>query len=336
MSSSRPGGGDALSPLRIMELAWGFQTSRILLTACELELFTALGNDGATSAQIARMLHTDERATDRLMNALCAVGLLAKKEGLFSNTALTSRFLIKGTSSYVAAVEHVANLWDTWSTLTDAVRAGTKVAERPSETDPKKRRKAFIAAMHWFAGMRARDVIALLDLSNVWRVLDVGGGSGAYAMEFVRAKDGVTACVFDLPNIIPITQSYIADAGLTDRIDTATGDFVTDDLGSGFDLAFLSAVVHSNSPEENESLIRKSADAVNPGGQVVIQDFIMDGDRTSPPFGALFALNMLVNTEAGDTYTERQVRAWMEHAGLVGIERQDTVFGTTLITARKP
>jgi len=318
-----------------MQMARGFMNSRILLTAYELELFTALGDESATSAEVARSLGTDDRATDRLMNALCAIGLLQKEDDRFSNTPLAARFLVKGKPDYAEGMMHIANLWGTWSTLTDAVRAGTRTVPWPEGEQGKKWIDAFIAAMHWFAGQRAHEIVGLIDMDGVSRVLDVGGGSGAYSMAFVAAKEGVTARVFDLPNVIPLTEKYIEQEGFSDRVDTVAGDLTTDELGAGYDLVFVSAIIHANSVEENERLIRKCADAVNPGGRVVAQDFIMDEERTAPAFGALFALNMLVNTAAGDTYTEREVREWMERAGLSDIDRKDTDFGSSLLTGRK-
>lgn len=327
---------EPLSPQGILELAWAFQRSRVLLTAYELDLFTALGDGGKSSGEAARALGTDERATDRLMNALCAMDLLTKHDGQFSNTPLASRFLVKGKPDYLAGLMHTVHLWETWSTLTEAVRQGRAVAGRSANVDERGEdwRRAFIAAMHWRGVQHAPGVVGLLDLRGVSRVLDVGAGSGAYAMAFVRAREGIRAVAFDLPSVIPLTEGYIRQAGLSDRVETVAGDYATDPLGQGFDLVFLSAIIHSNSPSENRALLRKAVEALAPRGRVVVQDFIVDEDRTGPPFAALFALNMLVGTEAGDTYTASEVGRWMEEAGLRHIQRKDTPFGTSLIIGR--
>jgi cyclopropane fatty-acyl-phospholipid synthase-like methyltransferase len=226
---------------------------------------------------------------------------------------------------------HSVNLWDTWSTLTQAVYKGNTVMERKINDRGEKWLNAFIASMHNRAKKHAPKVVSELDLSKVTRVLDIGGGSGAYAMAFVKAGPNINAAVFDLPNVIPITQQYIKQEGLTGKIKTIVGDYTVDPMGKSYDLIFLSSIIHINSYEVNVKLLKKCSEALNPGGQVVIQDFIMDEDRTTPPSGALFALNMLVSTEAGDTYTESEVRDWMTAAGLAGIKRIDTPFGTTLI-----
>ncbi len=335
MSENKSSESMPLSPDIIRETAYAFQRSRVLLTAYELGVFTALGDDSKSSAEVAKILETDPRATDRLMNALCAIGLLEKKDNKFSNTPETARFLVQGKPEYMAGLMHTVHLWDTWSTLTPAVRQGTSVGRPPVNERGEKWLTAFIAAMHDRARKQAPAVAALLELSGVSRVLDVGGGSGAFAMAIARARAGITATVFDLPNVVSLTQKYVEQEGLADKVQTVAGDYLVDDLGSGFDLVFLSAIIHSNSVEENRKLIRKCAQALNPNGQVIVQDFIMDADRTSPAHGALFALNMLVGTEAGDTFTESEVREWMEEAGLSHVMRKDTHFGTTLLIGRK-
>lgn len=316
----------------IREIATAFQKSRIFLTAYELGIFTFLGDTAQRSEDIAERLGADPRATDRLLNALCAIGLVEKSNNTFSNTPAAARFLVAGTSDYLAGFMHTVHLWDTWSTLTDAVREGTIVAGR---TTGDRWLSAFIAAMHDRGMKQAPASIAGLDLTGVTRVLDVGGGSGAYAVAFVRSGQGIRATVVDLPSVIPLTRSYVDKEGLLDRIEFREGDYKRDSLGSGYDIAFLSAVVHSNSDAENRALLVKCAASVLPGGQVVVQDFIMDPDRTSPAHGTFFALNMLVGTAEGDTYTEAEIRGWMEEAGLVEIKRINTPFQATQIVGRR-
>ncbi len=335
MTLSKTPSADAASPDQIMEIAVAFQRCRVLLTAYELDLFTALGEEERSSNEVAKALGSDARATDRLMNALCALDLLEKKEGWFSNTPLASKFLVKGKPGYLAGLMHIVHLWETWSTLTDVVEKGSSMRARPVNEMDKKWVQAFITSMHERARKHAPVIIGLLDLSGISRVLDVGGGSAAYSMAFVRAGESVRATVFDVPKVLPLTKGYIAQENLSDKIDTVAGDFHTDAIGKGFDLVFISAIIHINSPEQNQTLIRKASNALNPGGQIVIQDFIMDEDRTTPAFGTIFALNMLVGTEVGDTYTESEVRIWMENAGFSRILRKDTIAGTTLMIGNK-
>jgi SAM-dependent methyltransferase len=318
-----------------MELASAFMRSRAFLTACELDLFTALGEAERTSADVAGELGTDARATDLLMNVLCVLGLLQKRAGRFRNMPLAARFLVSGSPDSMGGLMHWVHLWESWGTLTRAVRDGGCVTGPPVGSRGDAWLRAFIAAMHWRARQHAPGVVASLNLAGVSRVLDVGGGSGAYAMEFARAKPGISATVFDLPSVLPLTAEYLKLAGLQDRVSLMAGDYDTDDLGRGFDLVLLSAIIHSNSPQGNQDLIRKGAAALNPSGQLVVQDFIVDEERLGPPFAVLFALNMLVGTPAGDTYTESEVRQWMLGAGLPDVASQETPFGTSLIVGRR-
>ena len=319
----------------ILEIASAFQRSRVLLSAFELDIFTVLADERRSSEEVAGAIGAEARATDRVMNALCAMGLLEKRDGLFANTDQSGRYLVKGKPDYMAGLGHTAHMWETWSTLTATVRdgkpaPGTGVLDRGEDW-----LRPFIAAMHWRGRRHAPAVVSLLDLRGVSRVLDVGGGSGAFAMAFVRARAGISAVVFDLPGVLPLTRNYAHVEGFAALIETVAGDYLTDDLPAGFDLVFLSAVVHSNSAGENERLIRKSAAALNPGGQVVIQDWLMAEDRSGPAGAALFAINMLVGTKCGDTYTESEVRGWMAAAGLGDIHRTDVPSGTSLMIGRK-
>ena len=325
----------ALTAEDIRELGFGFRSSRIFLTAYELEVFTALGNKSKSSEKVSRELRTDSRALDRLMNALCAMNLLKKKNGKFSNRPAGERFLVKGSPQYMQGLTHFIDLWNSWSTLTEAVCYGNPAALQSIDDRDSESLDGFIAAMHERGYRQAPPVISMLNLSNVKSVLDVGGGSGIFSMAFVKSEKGLKATVFDLPNVIQITRMYIGKEKLSKKIKTVPGNYLKDNLPEGFDLIFLSAVIHSNSPEQNNKLMKKCYRSLNPNGQIVIQDFIMDDNRTSPVFGAFFALNMLTGTENGDTYTELEVTKWLKSARFSKITRKDTKFNTSLIIGRK-
>lgn len=319
----------------LQRLASAFQQSRMLLTACELDLFTALGDGPRTTAEVAADLGADARGVDRLMRALLSLGLLCRDGDRFANAAAAAAHLVRGRPGYMSGLGHTAHLWHSWTHLTEAVRGGGAPAAGPIDDRGEEWLTAFIEAMHTRAAATAADLIALIDLEGVDRVLDVGGGSGVYSMAFTRARHGLSATVFDLPNVVLLTQQYVRREGLADRIETAVGDYTADPLPGGYDLVFLSAIVHSNSPAQNADLLAQCAAALRPGGRVAVVDFIMDDDRVAPAHGALFALNMLVATDAGDTYTEGEVRAWMEGAGLGDVTRCDTPFGTGLVIGRR-
>jgi ubiquinone/menaquinone biosynthesis C-methylase UbiE len=330
-----PASQGELTPAAFREIVQGFQVSRVLLTAYELDLFSIVGDAARTSAEVAAALSCDPRATDRLMNALAALGFLVKEGGRFSNTGFTGRHLVRGRPEFMSGLMHSVGQWVRWSTLTEAVRKGTAVRGRETGPGADAWREAFMAAMHWRGVQQAADIAALVDLRGARRLVDVAGGTGVFAVAFVRANPDLRAVVFDLPEIVPITTRYIADAGLSTRVTAVAGNLVADEIGRDFDVAFLSAILHSFPPEENRRIIEKAVRAVVPGGRVVVQEFLVDGDRRGPVQPALFALNMLVSTEAGDTYTESEIRSWMAEAGLADVTRTDTRFGSSLIEGRK-
>ena len=317
---------EGISIGRMMELSRAFQGSRIFLTAYEMDVFTALGDKKKSSEEIAHEIGADHRGTDRLLNALCALELLLKSDGKFSNSPVAAQFLVKGKPGYQAGLMHSVHLWDSWSTLTGAVKNGGLVRQMPVDERDDKWFVAFIAAMHGRAANEAPRLVSSLDLTGVSRVLDVGGGSGAFSMAFVRTGKNIKATVFDLPNVVSLTQGYVAKEGLSDKIDTVSGDYNKDELPTGYDLTFLSAIIHSNSSRQNQALFNKVSRSLNPGGRIVVSDFIMNDDRTSPAFGAFFALNMLVNTPKGDTFTESEVKEWMTAAGMSFVERKEGVM----------
>jgi cyclopropane fatty-acyl-phospholipid synthase-like methyltransferase len=152
-------------------------------------------------------------------------------------------------------------------------------------------------------------------------MLDVGGGSGAYAIAFAAANPDLRAEIFDLETVVPIAQSHVAQAGLTGRVGTRVGDLRRDALGSGYDLILLSAICHMLGPEENQDLFGRALAALAPGGRLVIQDFILDAQKTAPGVGALFAVNMLVGTPHGASYSEAEYAGWLGRAGFDGVRR---------------
>lgn len=324
-----------MNPMEIRQQFAAFQRSRILLTAFELKLFTLLDRGPQTSETAAAVLQTDQRATDRLLNALCAIGFTEKKDGQFSNPEFVSKHLVKGKPGYISGLAHTADLWETWSDMTAVIRSGRPVIATTIDNRGEQWLEDFIEAMHNRAQFQVEPSLTPLDLANVESVLDVGGGSAAFAMGFVRARKGLKATVFDLPNVVPITRRYIEAEDMADDVDVRTGDYNTDELPVGYDLVFLSAIIHANDFAQNEALITKCANSLNPGGQLAVQDFIMDDDRIRPEHGAIFALNMLTGTENGDTYTESEIRGWMEAAGLKNVQRFDLPFGTGQIVGMK-
>jgi len=317
----------------IRELANSFRESRVLLTAIELKIFTVLSTHMMTSDEAAKKINANLRATNRLMNALCSMGILKKIHGKFYNSDLSSKYLVEGKPDFMGNLYHTNNLWDSWSHLTESVIKGSSAVDDEDEVDNWV--ESFIGAMHYRGVNQGKILAMMIDLTNVKRMLDVGGGSAAFSMEIVKRNPAIGATVLDLPYVIPLTKKYVAECGLTENFNFIEGDYLAKDFEGSYDLILLSAIVHINNYEQNKMLIKKCAAALNEEGMIIISDFVMNDDRTKPYHGALFSLNMLVGTANGDTYNEKEIREWFESAGLSKIERKNTSFGSDLMIAVK-
>jgi len=297
----------------LMQALRGFQESRVLLTAVELDILPAC-DDGADAAAVAGATGTDPRATGMLLNALAAMGVLVKEDGRFRCTGAA-----RALGRERAGMLHMAHLWNTWSGLTECVRTGSSAGSGPAGGQVEN----FIAAMHARARTIAVDAVRVVGHQGVRRLLDVGGGPATFAIAFAEADPDLRAEVLDLGPVLPIAERHIREAGLEGRVTVREGDLRSDSLGEGHDLILLSAICHMLGEDENRDLLARCARALAPGGRVAIREFILDPDRAGPPGAALFALNMLVGTARGNTYTEAEYRSWMEHAGLGGISRPE-------------
>lgn len=289
-----------------MKRLWsGYWPSRVLLTANNYRLFDHLGTP-RSAAEVADLLATDVRATGILLDALAGLGLLLKSAGKYRNSVRAKRFLVAGAPHYLGdIIRHAETLWQSWSRLDEVVKTGAP-PQVARDND------AFIRGMHNLASLKARDVVKAVDLKGVKRALDLGGGPGTYSM--AMAAKGVSVTLFDLPDTVGIAREIVGAAGVT-GVDFLTGDFLVDEIGAGYDLIFISQILHAFSAEENLRILRKCRAALNPGGRVAIQEFPIDPSLTSPPASALFSVNMLVNTRGGRCYAPGEMKRWLAKAG---------------------
>jgi 2-polyprenyl-3-methyl-5-hydroxy-6-metoxy-1,4-benzoquinol methylase len=300
----------------LMQMITGYQRSRIILSAVELNIFNELEGQELSSTELANKIAAEPEALETLLNVLTALSLLQKNNGKFSNSESSAKFLVKSNPAYLGHVMHQIHLWNTWSNLSSVVKSKSIRKEAEINQRGDEWLKAFIAAMHARGINRAIAMKELIDFSGVKKLLDIGGGSGVFAATFIEDDPSMSAVVFDLPNVVPITKEYIEKQNMSGRISTLSGNYLRDDIGSGYDFIFMSAVIHSNSYDENALLVKKCASALNKNGRIAILDYVMNEDRTSPLSGAMFAINMLVGTDGGTTYTEKEIKEWMTEAGI--------------------
>ena len=289
----------------LLEMARAYQPASVLLAAAELDLFGALSNESLTAEELAVAIQADLRATRVLADALTSLELLVKRDSFYSLAPGVVETLTGGGSeTLLPMLCHQANCLRSWAQIAATVKTGRPAADEPSIRGTKADQAAFIEAMEVASRHAAARVVASLEPLSFTHLLDIGGGPATWTIAFLRAVPEARATIYDLPEVIPLSHRHIEAAGLGDRVDLVAGDFYTDSaLPAGADLAWVSAIVHQNSREQNRALFAKVHSALARGGQLMVRDIVMDDAHTSPPAGALFAVNMLVRTEAGDTFS---------------------------------
>jgi len=306
---------------RILQQAGGFRFLAVVGAAAELNLFTRLGDEALSAEQIAVKLGSNLRATTALLDALAALEVLEKQGERYSVPADLRPWLVEGApGTALPMLWHQMSLIRMWSQLAWVVRSGEPAVRQASIRGAEADRAAFIAAMHSVSGPIADALVARIGPPRFKHLLDVGGASGTWTLAFLRAVPEARATIFDLPDAIEQARERIAQSGLGDRICLAPGDFYDDPLPGGADLAWVSAIVHQHARDDSRELFAKVHEALAPGGRIMIRDVVMERDRASPPEGALFAINMLVATASGGTFTLDEFREDLEASGFRDVE----------------
>lgn len=315
----------AVSPVPLMQLTTGFWAFKTLAAAHEIDLFTHLSASGGTTiVELAERLGIDERPAEMLLTGSAALGLLDKDGADYVNSALAETYLVRGKPYYFGGFVEMLDrrLYPGWGKLTAAIRTN-----RPTTWDPDRQASLFDGedpdmlavfweAMHSISTFTARALGDAVDLSGFRRLLDVGGGSGAYDIELCRRYPDLTATVYELPFVADIAAGKIADAGLAERIDTLGGDFFGDPaFPGGHDVILLSMIMHDWDEASDRVILEKCWDALPSGGAVIISELLVNDEKTGPPPAALMSLNMLIETEGGRNYTPSEYDRWLRDLG---------------------
>ncbi len=309
------------NPGKLIELSGYYWKTCTLHAAVKLNVFSLIGEEQMTGAEIAGKCSADEDAMTRLLNALCAMELLCKKEEKFANTPAALSFLCKNSPAYTGyMIMHHHHLVESWSRLDESVRTGKAVRSRAVHGD-EETRESFLMGMFNMAMNLAPRLVQAIDLSGCHHLLDMGGGPGTYAIHFCLANPRLRATVFDLPATEPFARNTIAKFGLSERIDFSPGNYLEDEIQGKYDAVWLSHILHGEGPEACRMMVRKAADALEPGGMIFIHEFILRNTADGPLFPALFSLNMLLGTSEGRSYTEGELAEMLEEAGMKDIHR---------------
>ncbi len=345
-TTSAPPRTDApVTPDRILQLSWGFAVFRTLQTAIDLDLFTRIASGHRSPAALAKAAGTSERGMTMLVNALVALGLVTR-DGAGDRASLglapdAATFLVATSPASILDFIrfHSTELADRWGRLTECVRTGEPVlaVDRPAEGVPLWHQLVdSLFNLNFKAGTQVGEELARLYPGRPLRLLDVAAGSGVWGIAAATANPRLHAVLLDLPETLEHARRNAAKSAVAARVEFLEGDLRKTDLGeAAYDAAFLGHIVHSEGAVHARDLFRKLHRAIRPGGTIAIADFLPDPGRSSPPFPLLFALNMLVHTSEGDTYTFPEYETWLREAGFEGARLFPAASASPLIFATR-
>ncbi|MEW5766247.1 MAG: methyltransferase [bacterium] len=315
---------------------WG---SQALFVSLRLGLFEALAEKASPPSEIAKRLQLNKEALKQILNALVALGLVAKANENYTLTPLSQRCLVKEGDAYLGHyIRHNEHLLTYWLHLDEAVRTGKPPAFRMTadQSDNPQRRRIFIEAMEDLGRLSAPEIYHALDLTPALNLLDVGSGPATLPRYFLKQNPGLRVTIIDLPQVIEIAKEKIAQDKLTGQIAILAGDLREIDWGSSeFEIVLFSNIIHMYDSETNRQLVKKAARALKEGGRLVIHDYVLRQEGTMPLEGALFSLNMLIGTAGGKSYQEDEITAWLSEAGFSSPERIDLTTSHSLTIGEK-
>ncbi|MCI4679771.1 acetylserotonin O-methyltransferase [Rhodoblastus acidophilus] len=316
-----------LSPERLLGVGMGFWGAKALLSAVELGVFTRLGKGRANLAELTEDLGLHERGARDFFDALVAMKLLDREDGVYGNTPETDLFLDRAKPSYVGGILEMANarLYATWGRLTHALRTGRRESEDPADEDffgalyaDPDRLRGFLAAMSGVSAGPAKAIAAKIPWRDYKSFVDVGAAQGMVPVTIARAHPHLAGAAFDLPAVGPIFEEFVARNGLSDRLRFMPGDFFKDKLPTA-DVMIMGHILHDWGMEEKRVLLAKAYEALPKGGLLVVYEALIDDDRRENAFGLLMSLNMLIETPGGFDYTGADCQNWMREAGFAEI-----------------
>jgi len=314
-SASAWGSDSSLDPMRVMQISSAYWQSKVLHAAVRLDIFTQLGDRKATAAELADECKSDRRGMEILLVALVSLEILSQSDGEYQNTPLSSTFLVKESPRYQGGIVSMFDSWyGAWGDLHDAVSQGKPVVGKPHDQGPEALRN-YIYGMHYRA-MAQGDLLAKeIDFSGRKQLLDVAGGPGTFCIKFCQKNPELSATVLDLPQTLEITTEIVTSFGMEKRIARRVGNYLTGEFGEGYDAVLLSSMFNQESPEVDTQILAKAFKALEPGGLVLVQDQMLNREKTGPLLSALIGVNQLIHTPGGAAYSEKEVAEWMETVG---------------------
>lgn len=335
----------SLTPDHILQTGFGFWSSKTLLSAVELELFTLLAKAPADLPALQEKLGLHPRAARDFLDALTALGFLQRTpDGTYQNTPETDLFLDKAKPSYIGGIMEMANhrLYPFWGSLTTALRTGEAQNESKGGGDPfaaiyadTARLREFLRAMTGVSHGANLAIAQQFDWSRYQTCADIGTAQGDLVAQIALAHPHLRGIGYDLPAVGPVFMEYVDSLGLSGRVQFHGGSFFTDDLPQA-DVLLFGHILHDWDLPTKQMLLTKAYAALPPGGAVVVYDAIIDDERRQNAFGLLMSLNMLIETPGGFDYSGADCIGWMQQAGFRDCHVEHLTGPDSMVIGHKP
>ncbi|MGH9406751.1 MAG: methyltransferase [Terriglobia bacterium] len=322
----------------ITQLNLSMAPAKVVETALQLGIFSAIAQGHARVPEIARATRASDRGTRMLVDALTALTLLRKDGDRYALPAASAQYLVRESPDYLGYMLETGRLYQSWLGLAEAVRSGKPVVGEEQD-HAEEFFSTLVRTLHVTnrePARRAAVAVAGRAAPGALRVLDVACGSGVWGIAIAEANPNARITALDFPGVLKVTREYVKRRGLEARYDYLEGDLASVDCGEArFDLAVLGNICHSLGAEASRSLFTRLHRALAPQGRLAIVEVIPNEERTGPVYAALFALNMLLHTSQGGTYTLREYTGWLEGAGFASVTTADIGLNSPMIIAGK-
>jgi ubiquinone/menaquinone biosynthesis C-methylase UbiE len=333
-------GTPTVTPERILQMMWGYAPPIILATAARLRLFDALEKGPQSAADVAARTGTSERGVRPVLNALVGLQFLTKDgKQEYSLTPESATFLVSGKPGYLGTqMQHVGqDLVPQWLTLPNILQTGRQARGVNQEAGAEffERLVVGLFPVNYPLAQAAGKALNVAAAAKPLKILDIAAGSGVWGIGIAQQAPGSSVTAVDWPNVLEVTKRFAAEHGMASQFSYIAGDIQAVDFGTGYDLAVLGHILHSEGEKNSRALLKKVANSLAPGGRIAIGEFLVNEERTGPPMGLFFAINMLVYTDDGDTFSFEQISQWLGDAGFSNPRRIDPGGPASVIVAQK-
>src|SRR6184192_403558 len=340
--SKKTRGKKQVTPERLMELSFAYAPPLIISAGVSNKIFDSLEGDAKTAEQVAAKTGASARALGILMNALVGLGLLKKnRQGKYSLTPESAAFLLsEKPGTHAGFFGTIApHLISRWLRLADVVREGRPAVAVNQETEGTEFFSQLvenIIPMSYPAAQKLGDHLKIAKTKDQIRVLDLAAGSGIWGIALAQKSPRVRVTAVDWAGMIPTTKRITRKFGVADRFQFIEGDLLEANFGTGYNIATLGHILHSEGEERSRQLLKKTFRALKSGGTIAIAEWLVNDERTEPLPSLMFAVQMLVNTEKGNTFSFNEIKTWLEEAGFKRVRKLEAPGPSPLILATKP